>query len=314
MTDAHGLHAVVGLGAVGRAVIDELTGRGLPVRAIARGRVADLPPGVSLMEADITDPAAASRALEGASVVYHAASAPYDRWPELLPPLMRGVLAGAEATGAGIVYADNLYAYGPVDGPLTEDLPSGATGPNGRVRALLADELMAAHAGGRVRATIGRASDYFGPGGRQSTAGERLFEPALAGKPAQVLGDPDQRHTYTYLGDFARGLLTLGTHDAAFGEVWHLPSAEALTTREFVGLVYEAAGRPPRLRVLPSAVLAGLALVSPMLRAVREQQYQRVAAWVVDHGKFERAFGAPVTPHREAVASTLAWFAAGRRD
>ncbi len=222
---------------------------------------------------------------------------------------MTGILDGAAATGARVVYADNLYAYGPVAGRLTEDLPYRATGPNGRVRAALADELMAAHAAGRVRATIGRASDYYGPWGRQSTAGDRLFLPALAGKPAQVLGDPDQPHTFTYLADFARALVTLGTDERALGEVWHVPSAETVTTREFVSLVYEVAGHPAQLRVLPSVLLAGLALVSPMLRAVREQQYQRVAPWVVDHAKFESAFGTTVTPHREAIRTTLDWFA-----
>ena len=191
---------------------------------------------------------------------------------------MTGVLDGAAATGARVVYADNLYAYGPVAGPLTEDLPYRATGRNGRVRAVLAGEVMTAHETGRVRATIGRASDYYGPAGRQSTAGERLFVPALAGKPVQVLGDPDQPHTFTYLADFARALVTLGTDERAFGEIWHVPSAETLTTRQFVTLVYEVAGYPARLRVLPPALLAGLALVSPMLRAVREQQYQRARA------------------------------------
>ncbi len=191
---------------------------------------------------------------------------------------MQGVLEGASASGARVVYADNLYAYGPVTGPLTEELPYRATGPNGRVRAALADELMAAHAAGRVRATIGRASDYFGPWGLQSTAGDRLFLPALAGKPAQVLGDPDQPHTVTYLADFARALVTLGADERALGEVWHVPSAETLTTREFAALVYEVAGHPARLRVLPSPLLAALAFVSPMLRAVREQQYQRDGA------------------------------------
>jgi nucleoside-diphosphate-sugar epimerase len=302
------LHVVAGLGPVGRAVIDELVGRGLPVRAIARHTVAGLPREVEVVEADIADPDAAGRAMIGAAVVYHVASAPYQRWPELLPPLMRGVLGGAAATGARIVYADNLYAYGPVGGPLTEGLASRATGPNGRVRATLADELMEAHAAGTVRATIGRASDYYGPRGRQSTAGERLFVPALAGKPAQVLGDPDLPHTFTYLGDFARGLVTLGMHDEALGEVWHLPSAGTLSTREFARLVYEAAGQPPKLRVMPSALLTVAALFSPMLRAVREQQYQRVAPWIVDHSKFAQAFGAEVTPHREAIAATVAWY------
>ena len=231
------LHVVAGLGAVGRAVISELIGRGLPVRAIVRSPIAGLPRQVDVVTADLTDPDAAGRAMSGGAVIYHTASAPYHRWPELLPPLMRGILGGAAATGARIVYADNLYAYGPVDGPLTEDLPSRATGPNGRVRATLAEQLMAADATGTVRATIGRASDYYGPWGRQSTAGERLFGPALAGKPAQVLGNPDLPHTFTYLGDFARGLVTLGTHDEAFGEVWHLPSAETLSTRQFAARV-----------------------------------------------------------------------------
>jgi nucleoside-diphosphate-sugar epimerase len=309
-----GIHVVAGLGPVGRAVVDELVGRGLPVRAIARRPASKLPIEVEVVRTDISDIDDARRAMTGASVVYHTASAPYDRWPKLLPPLMRGVVAGATASGAKIVYADNLYAYGPVDGPLTEDLPLLAAGPNGRVRATLATELMAAHASGRVRATIGRASDYFGPRGRQSTAGERLFEPAIAGQAAQVLGNPDMPHTFTYVPDFARALVTLGTRDTAFGEIWHVPSAETISTREFAALVFAAAGQPLNLKVLPPALLAVASLVNPMLRAVREQQYQRTAPWVVDHSRFATAFGAEVTPHREAIAATVAWFAAADRS
>lgn len=304
-----GLHVVAGLGAVGRAIAVELAARGLHARAIARHRASGLPVGVDVVEADLADPPSARRALAGAAVIYHAASAPYDRWPAHLPELMTGILEGAAATGARLVYADNLYAYGPVAGPLTEDLPYRATGPNGRLRTALAERLMTAHETGRVRAAIGRASDYYGPWGRQSTVGERLFMPALAGKPAQVLGDPDQPHTFTYLADFGRALVTLGTDERAIGGIWHVPSAATLTTREFVSLVYETAGHPARLRVLPPPLLAAMALVSPMLRAVREQQYQRVAPWVVDHTKFERAFGASVTPHRDAIRATLDWFA-----
>jgi nucleoside-diphosphate-sugar epimerase len=302
------LQVVAGAGPVGRAVIEELVARGLPVRAVARHRPSDLPPGVEIVTADVSDPASARHAMAGAAVVYHAASAPYHRWPELLPPLMRGVIAGATSTGASVVYADNLYAYGPVAGPLSEDLPSRATGPNGRVRAALADQLMDADEHGALKATIGRASDFYGPWGRLSTAGERLFLPALAGKGAQWLGNPDLPHTFTYLGDFARGLVTLGTREEAVGEIWHLPSAETLTSREFVQLVFDAAGHPSRLRVMPSPLLTIAALVSPTLRAVREQQYQREHPWVVDHSKFARAFGEQVTPHGEAIARTLEWW------
>lgn len=302
------LHVVVGLGPIGLAVVDELLGRGLRTRGVARHRPADLSPAAEFVEADITNEDHARRALEGGSVVYHAASAPYHRWPQLLPPIMRGVIAGASAARARVVYADNLYAYGPVDGPLTEDLPARAPGPNGRVRVALADELLRADAAGSVRAAIGRAADYYGPRGRQSHAGERVFVPALSGKPAQFVGNPDVPHTYTYLGDFARGLVTLGTSDAALGQVWHVPSAETMTTRAFMGLVYELAGYPPKVTAMPPALLALIALVNPTLRAVREQAYQVRRPFVVDHAKFARAFGARVTPHREAVATTLDWF------
>ena len=308
-----GMHVVAGVGPVGRAILDELVDRKLPVRAVVRRQVADLPDEVEVVEADLTDPDVTPRAMAGASVVYHAASAPYDRWPELLPPLMRGIVAGAVACGARIVYADNLYAYGPVGGPLTEDLPSNATGPNGRVRAILADDLMDAHVAGTVRATIGRASDYFGPRGLQSMAGERLFGRAVAGKPAQVFGNPDVPHTLTYLPDFGRALVTLGTREEALGHVWHVPSAETLTSREFAALVFEALGRPLKLQVMSSALLAVAALFSPTVRAVREQRYQRDAPWIVDHSKFARAFGADVTPHREAIATTTAWFSPSAR-
>jgi nucleoside-diphosphate-sugar epimerase len=246
--------------------------------------------------------------LAGARVVYHTASAPYDRWPEMLPPIMSGIVAGAAAAGARIVYADNLYAYGPVDGPLREDLPNRAQGPNGRVRAALAEGLLDGHRSGTVQATIGRASDYYGPRGLESTAGERLFGPALQGKPAQLLGDPDQPHTLTYLPDFARGLVELSLRDEALGEVWHVPSADTLTMREFASLVFEAAGHPMRLQVLPPLLLRLLAVGSGTMRAVREQQYQREAPWVVDHSKFAAAFGARVTPHAEAVRETVEWY------
>jgi len=80
-----GMHVVAGVGPVGRAILDELVARRLPVRAVARHLVADLPDEVEVVEADLTDPDATARAMAGASVVYHAASAPYDRWPQLLP-------------------------------------------------------------------------------------------------------------------------------------------------------------------------------------------------------------------------------------
>jgi nucleoside-diphosphate-sugar epimerase len=114
----------------------------------------------------------------------------------------------------------------------------------------------------------------------------------------------------SYYLDTEGGLVTLGERDEALGEVWHVPSAETLSLRQFVGLVAAKAGVPARVQVAPSWIMRFLALFNPTLRAVAEQLYQSERPWVVDHSKFASAFGAHPTPHPEAIARTLDWYRA----
>jgi nucleoside-diphosphate-sugar epimerase len=301
-------HVIFGTGPLGLAVARRLVASGRQVRLVNRSGSAPGPQGAEVVEADATDPAASRKVSEGAAVVYHCATGAYGRWAQFLPPLMNGIIEGASAAKAKLVYGDNLYAYGLVDGPITEDLPYRPVGPNTRTRAEVANSLMNAHAAGRVRATIGRASDFYGPFARQSTGGDGLFGRVLAGKPAQVLGDVDTPHTYTFIDDFAAGLVTLGEHDEALGEVWHVPSAETVTTRRFIEMVFAKLQRPASMRPAPKLAIALLALFVPPMAAVRETSYQREHPWVVDHGKFSRAFGSTPTPHEQAISLTLDWF------
>jgi nucleoside-diphosphate-sugar epimerase len=302
------IDVVFGGGPLGLAVAETLAGRGRAVRLVTRSGRADASGGVQVVAADASDPGRAVEFARGATAIYHCVGADYGHWQHLLPPVMAGVMRAAEATGARLVYGDNLYAYGPGETPLTEDLSSKAAGPNGRLRAKLAARLLDAHSAGRLRATIGRASDFYGPRVRLSTVGERVFGALLRGKPAQLLGDPDLPHTVTYIYDFAEGLVTLGERDEALGSVWHVPSAETLSLRQFVGLVAAKAGQPARVQVTPSWIIRFLSLFNATLRAVAEQLYQSERPWVVDHSKFANAFGAHSTPHPEAIARTLDWY------
>ena len=300
------LHVVLGTGPLGLAVVRHLAARWDRVRAANRGGRADLPNGVEVVGANVAEAADAKRACDGAAVVYHCANPPYAKWADLHPPLMDAIIEGAAAAGARLVFGDNLYAYGPVNGPLKEDLPDLAQGPNGRTRARIAETLMRAHESRRIQATIGRGSDFFGPHAHLSTVGDRVFARAIAGKPAQVLGNPDAPHTVTHIDDFGRALVTLGERDEALGQVWHVPNADTVTMRRFVQMAFEAAGRSPRLRAAPRWGIAMAALFDPTLRAVREQLYQSERPWVVDSSKFERAFGWSATPLPDAVAATVA--------
>ena len=204
---------------------------------------------------------------------------------------------------------ENLYMYGPTEGaPLTEDLPHAATGRKGRTRAQMAQALLEAHRAGKVRVVIGRASDYFGPQGRLSAMGERVFDPALSGKKAQVMGNPSHLHSYSYIPDIAKGLVVLGEHGEADGEAWHLPNAPAITTRQFIEQVYGAAGTEPRIQAMSRFLVKMVGLVNGTVRELDEMLYEFEEPFVVDSTKFERAFGDHATPLTEAIPATVEWF------
>ena len=301
-------NVIFGTGPLGLAVARRLTSSGAQVRLVNRSGKAQTPGGAEVVAEDASDPAAVQRACDGAKVVFHCATHSYGQWDKVLPPIMSGIIEGAGAASARIVYGDNLYAYGPVDGPLREDLPYRPVGPNAKARAEVATTLMNAHAAGKVRATIGRGSDFYGPYALQSKAGDVIFARGLAGKPAQVLGNSDLPHTLTFIDDFAAALVTLSQQDRALGEVWHVPSAETLTMRRFVQMVFEELGKPARLQSVPKVLINLLALAVPPMKAVKETMYQSEEPWVVDHSKYVHAFGGQATPHQTAIAQTIAWF------
>lgn len=309
MSDLNSLHVVVGAGPLGCAVAEELLAMGRKVRIVNRsGRAATSLRGAEVVCGDATVPESIKAACVGAAVIYHCAKAPYTAWPEMFPPITQGIIEAAAAVGAKLVYADNLYMYGPVSKPLAESLPEQATTRKGRTRAEMADAVLEAHRLGRVQAAIGRAPDFYGPGVLDSALGGRVFEAALRGKPAEVLGDLDAPHTYIYIRDYARGLIMLADREEALGQVWHIPSAETLTTRQIISMIYEQLGKKPRFRIAPKPLVSMLALLNAEMREIKEMLYQFEQPFIVDHSKFASSFGANVTPHEQAIRETLEWY------
>lgn len=303
------LHVIFGTGALASAVMRELLRRGKRVRMVNRSGKANVPNGVEVIKGDATDIISAKAVTQGASVVYQCAQADYTKWPELFPPIQAGILEGAAANGARLVIGDNLYMYGPYAGLLTEDLPYAATTRKGRVRAQMAQDALDAHQSGKLRVTIGRASDFYGPGATtQGIFGSRVIEPMLMGKQVSMFGNIDLPHTFSYIKDFGKGLVILGEHDAALGQAWHIPNAPTITTREALHMLFDEAGLPPKIGTVPNVMVKLLGFVNPVVREVDEMMYEFNEPFVVDHSKFERAFGNIATPHREAMRATLAWF------
>ena len=307
---AGGLAVVLGAGGgTGRTIVDEFVRQGRPVRAVVRAHRGDLPAGVEVVTADLYDPEQARRAMAGASVVYHAAQPAYDKWAGNFARLNNAVAPAAGAAGARLVFADNLYLYGPGQSPMTETTPVRAVDRKGRLRAGLAADLLARHARGEVEVVLARSSDYFGPHGRISGLGERLFGAAAAGKKASWGGALDQPHSTSYLPDMARAMVILGDRDEAAGRAWHLPVMDPVTGREFGERMFAALGQPVRLGPTTGALLLVGGLFMSMAREARVVHYQWQAPWVSDWSAFATAFGPfERTPLDQAIATTAAWW------
>lgn len=297
------VHVVFGAsGGVGNAVVRELVSKGESVRGVSRSGTAIVPSGVEMTAADASNLDDVRRVMQDAAVVYQC----------LFPAVQDAIIEVASETGSTLVVANNNYMYDPTMGPMSEESPhSYGTREGGKFYAEMAEQAIAAHQSGRIRATVGQASDIYGPNVRHGIGSDQVFGPVMAGRPANFLGDLDVLHTYTYADDCGRGLVTLGEREEALGEVWHIPSADPITSRELLNMIFDEMGVEPKVRVANGALLSGLALFnSDMRRLKREKVYQFTTPWIVDHSKYEQAFGIDVTPHPQAVRQTVAWYEA----
>jgi nucleoside-diphosphate-sugar epimerase len=302
-------HLVVGAGVIGGRVARLLAERGEQVLVVSRSGSG--PAGVACVAADAADGDAMARLADGAAVIYNCVNPPYHRWPADWPPIAASVLGAAERGGAVLVTLSNLYGYGPGRGgydeahPMTEATPLAATGRKGRVRARVWQDALAAHQAGRVRAAEVRASDFVGPGAA-SALGDRVVRRIREGRGVSVLGRADRPHTWTFTEDVARMLVVAGSDPRAWGRAWHVPSNEPRSQRQVISDLAAAAGAGPvRVSTIPPAVVYGMGLVWPLMRELRETEYQFRDDFVMDSSAARATFGLEPTPWDEIVAATL---------
>jgi nucleoside-diphosphate-sugar epimerase len=303
------LHVIFGGGQVGRPLARILRERGLRVRMVKRS--AGAPDGVELMLGDATEAKFCREAAGGASTVYHCMNPPYSTriWAEAVPKYIENLIAAASGSNARLVVLESVYMLGRAGGrPMNEDAPMKPCSRKGEIRAREAERLFEAHRRGEVRATAGRASDFYGPGATASHLGDQFWKPVIAGGRGRALVNPDAIHTYHYVPDVAAGLATLGTAgDDAYGKPWMLPCAPAESMRALVARFSRHLGRDIRIATMPNWAIMTLGIFMPMLREIDEMLYQWGEPFVIDDSRFRAAFHVePVEPER-AAADTVAW-------
>lgn len=302
------IHTVFGAGQVGLLLARELGEAGQTVRLVRRGPAGATMAGVTWMRGDATDRSFADEACRGATAVYNCTNPPdYVHWDGVLQPLYRAVWAAAARAGARVVQLENLYMYGrPATSPFDEQTPMEPCSDKGRLRLELLSELMEADARGDVRATVGHASDFFGPDTPNATVlRPEVIEQIASGSTVTMFCNPDVVHGYTYTPDVAAGLATLGRHPDAVGRRWHLPTSATSTTRALIERFAQRAQTQVKLRRAPRWILKTVGVVSPLVSAVVAMDYQWEVPYVLDDAAFVTTFGQEATPLDAAIDATL---------
>jgi nucleoside-diphosphate-sugar epimerase len=292
-------HVIVGAGAVGSATALQLADRGDHVRVISRHGAGPEHPAIERVAADAADAERLTELTAGAVALYNCANPQYHQWLTDWPPLASALLTAAERTGAVLATMGNLYAYGPVDGTITQQTPLAATHPKLRLRGQMWQDALAAHQAGRIRTTEVRASDYIEQNGLLSYG---LGKPLLAGKRAYSPAPLDIPHSWTSIHDCARALATAAADERAFGQAWLGPTGPALTLRQLATRFAEVNGAPAaKITAIPYPVLWTYGEFSPMVKELRTTRYQFTAPFVIDSSATTETFGLKPTPVDDAL-------------
>ena len=301
------LHVVFGAGALGKWTARELVRMGKRVRMINRSGKADrLPEGVEIVAGDAYDVNKNIELTRGAAAVYQCSQPLYHEWAEKFPSMQKAILDAVAANGAKFIIGDNLYMYGDTHGgPIREELPYQPHTKKGTVRTEMANAIMDAHRAGKIRAAIGRASNFFGPDDMAVT--QFAIRPALEGKAINLIGRLDQPHTFSYVADFGKLLATLGTREQALGQIWFTPSPAPVTQKELVKIMEAELGHKVKVLAAGKAIMSILGLFDPTIRESIEMIYEWNQPFIMDSSKAQKAFGLKATSLQQAMKETIAW-------
>ncbi len=262
----------------------------------------------TLMKADLLNYEDVRKAVAGSEVVYLVAGLKYDTkvWQAEWPKVMQHVINACKESGSKLVFFDNVYAYGLVNGVMTEDTPFNPTARKGEVRAQIATMLLNEIKAQNIQGMIVRAADFYGPGATLSVIHSAVVERLNAKKGPQWIGDPKRIHTFTYTPDVGRAVAVLGNTPSAFNQTWHaLTSKERITGEALVRLACTLTDRPYSVQALPKLGVRVLGFFIPVLRELVEMMYQFDADYVFDSTKFETTFNLQATSYGVGMKETL---------
>jgi nucleoside-diphosphate-sugar epimerase len=299
-------------GAVGKALAPVLASANMQFRVVGRSlerlrrEFAQYEPLAELHAADLADPHAAKAAADGIDTLFYLVGVPYTNFGEH-PRLTRIAVEAATASGVRrFVHVSTVYPYGkPQRDLVDESHPREPHTFKGKMRKEQEDLVFAADGKNGMRITILRPPDFYGPTAELSYA-RSMFEAAVDGGTANVIGPIDTPHEFIFVPDLARTLFALSGKDEAYGQAWNVAGPGLITTRQFAELVFAAAGKKPRLRIANKTMLRVLGLFNPFFREVLEMHYLWTTPVALDDRRLHDLLpGLSKTSYEDGIKETL---------
>ncbi len=266
-------------------------------------------PSDELMKADLLNYQEVEKAVAGSGVVYLVAGLKYEAkvWQQQWPVVMKYTIDACKKHNSKLVFFDNVYAYGQVNGIMTEETAFNPNSKKGELRAKIATQLLNEIKAGNLTGMIIRAADFYGPGATLSLIHSTVTERLKAGKGAQWIGNKKKIHTFTYTPDAGKTVALLGNSEEAYNQTWHaLTSTEKITGEELIRIAYEIMNMPNKgVQGMSKTGVRLLGLFIPVLREFVEMMYQFENDYIFDSSKASKFLNENATFYKEGLRETL---------
>ena len=301
-------HTILGAGgAIANSLTDELLNHNQTVRLVSRSGFAR--EGTESVKGDFVIYADTMNAVQGSDVVYLLAGLPYDSriWEENWPEIMQNTIDACKKGNAKLIFFDNVYMYGKVDGRMTEETPYNPCSKKGEIRAKIARQLEDEMKQGKLQAIIARSADFYGPYALQTSIPYVMaLDKLLNGKKAQWMVNAKMPHSLTYTLDCGKALYLLANDEKAYNQIWHLPTYNpAISGEEFIQIAAHELGVSSKYSVLKKWMVKMGGLFNKTIAELYEMLYQNEMNYHFDSSKFNTYFNFQPTTYEQGIRETI---------
>ncbi len=313
------MKTILGTGQLGLAILQLLLDKNPNENILLVNRTGKLniptPKNVKVIAADATSKAAMKAIASRSDLIFSCTDMPYDKWAAFYPAMANALAYALSETNAKLVFADNLYSYGNVAGKeMNEQMPHTAKTKKGKIRAGVINTLLYSGEAFNRRVAFVKAADFIGPRIHKGIFGTDFLHSVYNEKTVRLFGNIDLPHTFTYIKDFAAAMINVGTASDAFGQIWHVPNAPALSLDKWAHLFEVITNKKIKKTVTPKFIIRIAGLFNSFIKELYEMAYQFEYPYLVNHDKYVNRFGNHATYPSDIVKETVEWYSSIQKN